>query len=78
MTCGFAMSKSGPGGALVSFPVLVLLVYFLICGLAEIAPYWPISGSFPAFSERFGNPGLTSSPAGIYVSTHPSQFRLNA
>jgi lysine-specific permease len=58
MACGIAISSSGPGGALVAFALIGVLVYFLIAGLGEIATYCPVSGSFSTFSEKFVDPAL--------------------
>ena len=55
---GNAISSSGPGGAIVSFGVMGILVYFLMTSLGEMATMLPISGSFETYASRFVDPAL--------------------
>ena len=43
---GSAISKAGPGGAIVAYIGIGTMVYFLIKSLGEMATYLPVSGSF--------------------------------
>lgn len=43
---GATISQAGPGGALLSYMLIGLMVYFLMTSLGELAAYMPVSGSF--------------------------------
>ena len=55
---GNAISSAGPGGAIVAFGVMGILVYFLMTSLGEMATMLPISGSFETYATRFVDPAL--------------------
>ena len=46
MASGSAIHMAGPGGALVAYAAIGLMVYFLMTSLGEMATYLPVSGSF--------------------------------
>jgi len=58
LTSGSAFSSAGPGGAVVAFIVMGLMVYFVSTSLAEMSSYLPVSGSFETFSSRFIDPAF--------------------
>ena len=43
---GETVSTAGPGGALVAYSLIGIMVYFLMTSLGEMAAYLPVSGSF--------------------------------
>ncbi len=43
---GATISQAGPGGALLSYILIGLMVYFLMTSLGELAAFMPVSGSF--------------------------------
>lgn len=55
---GSAISTAGPGGALVAYIGIGLMVYFLMTSLGEMATYLPVTGSFATYSRRFVDPAL--------------------
>lgn len=55
---GSAISIAGPGGALVAYGLMGLMVYFLMTSLGEMATNMPISGSFAAYSAKYVDPAL--------------------
>ncbi|MBU3161600.1 amino acid permease [Clostridium frigoris] len=55
---GNAISSSGPGGAIVSFGIMGIVVYFLMTSLGEMATKLPITGSFETYASRFVDPAL--------------------
>lgn len=55
---GSAISTAGPGGALVAYAAIGIMVYFLMTSLGEIATYIPVSGSFATYASRFVDPAL--------------------
>jgi lysine-specific permease len=58
LVCGASIVNSGPGGAIVAFFVIGVMVYFLMAGLGELATYAPIAGSYAGFAEIFVDPAL--------------------
>lgn len=55
---GSAISTAGPGGALVAYIGIGLMVYFLMTSLGEMATYLPVTGSFATYSRCFVDPAL--------------------
>lgn len=55
---GSAISTAGPGGALVSYALIGLLVYFMMTSLGEMATYMPVSGSFSTYATKFVDPAF--------------------
>lgn len=58
MTSGQAVHAAGPGGALLAYACIGIMVYFLMTSLGEMATYLPISGSFSAYASRFVHPSI--------------------
>jgi lysine-specific permease len=55
---GTSIAKAGPGGAVVSYLVIGIMVYFLMTSLGEMAAYMPVSGTFSTYCTRFVDPSL--------------------
>jgi len=55
---GASVSTAGPGGALVAYGVIGIMVYFLMTSLGEMATYLPVSGAFGTYANRFVDPAL--------------------
>lgn len=55
---GQSIHTAGPGGAILSYAAIGIMVYFLMTSLGEMATYMPISGSFAAYATRFVDPAL--------------------
>ena len=53
---GSAITTAGPGGALIAYAVMGVMVYFLMTSLAEMATYIPLTGSFAAYASKFVSP----------------------
>ena len=53
---GSAITTAGPGGALLAYCVMGIMVYFLMTSLAEMATYIPLTGSFAASASKFVSP----------------------
>lgn len=53
---GSAITKAGPGGALLAYSIMGMMVYFLMTSLAEMATYIPLTGSFAAYASKFVSP----------------------
>ena len=55
---GATIHMSGPGGALLAYGAIGIMVYFLMTSLGELATFMPISGSFASYSGKFIDPAL--------------------
>ncbi|WP_139796304.1 amino acid permease [Sporomusa malonica] len=55
---GASISTAGPGGALIAYGAIGIMVYFLMTSLGEMATYLPLSGSFGTYAARFVDPAL--------------------
>ncbi|MED1488512.1 amino acid permease [Bacillus smithii] len=58
LASGGAIHTAGPGGALLSYLIIGIMVYFLMTSLAEMAAYMPITGSFSTYATKFVDPAL--------------------
>ena len=55
---GGAITRAGPGGAMVAYAVMGLAVYCMMQSLGEMAPQLPNRGSFETYAERFIDPSF--------------------
>ena len=55
---GAAIAEAGPGGALLVYLVIGLMVYFIMTSLGELATFMPVSGSFCTYASRYVDPGF--------------------
>jgi lysine-specific permease len=55
---GSAISNSGPGGAMLAFGLMGLVVFFMMSNLGEMATALPLAGSFEAYASRFIDPAF--------------------
>ena len=55
---GATISAAGPGGALFSYILIGLMVYFLMTSLGELAAYMPVSGSFSTYGQKYVEEGF--------------------
>ena len=53
LASGYAIHVAGPGGALLAYSLISLMVFFLITSLGELATYRPTSGSFCEYSSLY-------------------------
>jgi len=58
MASGEAIQQAGPGGAILAYAAIGIMVYFLMTSLGEMATYLPVSGSFSTYASRFVDPSL--------------------
>jgi lysine-specific permease len=58
LASGGAIHTAGPGGALLSYIIIGIMVYFLMTGLAEMGAYMPVAGSFSTYATKFVDPSL--------------------
>ncbi|AZY50800.1 amino acid permease [Bordetella avium] len=55
---GNTIAQAGPGGALLAYALIGLMVYFLMTSLGELAANMPVAGSFATYGARFVEPGF--------------------
>lgn len=53
LASGIAIATAGPGGALLSYALIAIMVFFLMTSLGELATYKPTTGSFNEYSEIY-------------------------
>ena len=58
LASGASIAQAGPGGALVAYALIGLMVYFLMTSLGEMAAYMPTSGSFSTYAAKFVDPAF--------------------
>ncbi|WP_269671004.1 amino acid permease [Paenibacillus sp. 481] len=58
LASGGAIAQAGPGGALLAYIAVGIMVYFLMTSLGELATYMPESGSFSTYATRFVDPAF--------------------
>ncbi|MFD4820769.1 amino acid permease [Peribacillus butanolivorans] len=55
---GPAIHTAGPGGVLLAYSVIGIMVYFVMTSLGELASFMPTSGSISTYATRFIDPAL--------------------
>jgi lysine-specific permease len=55
---GSTIATAGPGGALLAYALIGLMVYFLMTSLGEMAAYRPVSGSFCDYGSQYVEDGF--------------------
>ncbi|CAO3701476.1 unnamed protein product [Rhizopus stolonifer] len=58
MASGKAIVNGGPGGAIVAYGLVGILVFCVMMSLGEMAAHIPVAGSFSHFATRFVDPSL--------------------
>lgn len=58
LASGGAISEAGPGGALIAYGMISIMVYFLMCSLGEMSAYRPTTGSFCEYSGDYVDPAF--------------------
>lgn len=58
LASGASIAQAGPGGALVAYAVIGVMVYFLMTSLGEMAAFMPTSGSFSTYATKFVDPAF--------------------
>ncbi|KAF2867409.1 histidine permease [Massariosphaeria phaeospora] len=55
---GKALAQSGPGSILISYTLVGLLVYVVMCALGEMAAWLPNGAGFAGYATRYVDPAL--------------------
>lgn len=50
---GATVAQAGPAGALLSYVIIGIMVYFLMTSLGELAAFLPVSGTFATYGSRY-------------------------
>ncbi|MEO4053787.1 amino acid permease [Solibacillus sp. CAU 1738] len=58
LASGASIAQAGPGGALVAYSLIGIMVFFLMTSLGEMAAFMPTSGSFSTYATKFVDPAL--------------------
>ncbi|MCM3318190.1 amino acid permease [Rummeliibacillus stabekisii] len=58
LASGNSVAEAGPGGALLAYGLIGVMVFFLMTSLGEMAAYMPVSGSFSTYASKFVDPSL--------------------
>lgn len=53
LASGSAIYQAGPGGAMLAYVIISLMVYSLMCSLGEMAAHFPTTGTFCEYSSRY-------------------------
>jgi len=58
ITSGNALYVAGPGGAILAYLIISIMVYFLMTSLGEMSALIPVTGSFCDYCTRFVSPAF--------------------
>ncbi len=58
LASGATISQAGALGALAAYALIGAMVYFLMTGLAELAAYEPVTGSFATYGTKYVDEGF--------------------
>ncbi len=58
LASGATISQAGPGGAMLAYAIIGVMVYFLMTSLGEMATWLPVSGSFGTYAARYVDPAF--------------------
>ncbi len=58
LASGSTIHDAGPGGAVMAYAIMGIMVYFLMTSLGEMSAFMPTSGSFYTYCARFVDPAL--------------------
>ncbi|KAI8854653.1 amino acid permease/ SLC12A domain-containing protein [Chytridium lagenaria] len=56
---GLTIAMAGPGGALMAYGIVAVMVFAVLTSLGEMSTLLPVSGSFHEFAGRFFDPALS-------------------
>lgn len=63
---GNVISQAGPGGAILAYLIIGVMLYFLMSSIGELATFYPVSGSFSSYSTRFVDSSLGFTMGWLY------------
>lgn len=63
---GSVVSQAGPGGAILAYLLIGIMLYFLMSSIGELATFYPVSGSFSSYATRFIDPSIGFTMGWLY------------
>ena len=63
---GSVVAQAGPGGAILAYLLIGVMLYFLMASIGELATFYPVSGSFSSYATRFIDPSLGFTMGWLY------------
>lgn len=66
MATGAMVSQAGSYISVLSYVLIGVLIYFLMSAIGELASFYPVSGSFSSYAERFVDPSLGFAVGWLY------------
>ena len=63
---GGAIADAGPGGTVLAYVIIAIMVYFLMESLGEMAAHSPVSGTFCEYAACYVDPALGFSTGWSY------------
>ncbi|KAA8732774.1 amino acid permease [Acinetobacter qingfengensis] len=58
LASGSTIANAGPGGALLAYAVIGIMIYFLMTSLGELATHYPSSGAFFTYGSKYVEEGF--------------------
>ena len=77
LASGATIANAGPGGALLAYCLIGVMIYFLMTSLGELATHNPTSGAFFTYGTSMLKVVLVSPLAGTIGITGPLRLHLN-
>lgn len=65
---GGVISQAGPGGAILAYAIIGVMLYFLMNAVGELSSAYPLSGAFSAFATRFIHPSFGFVLGWLYIA----------
>ncbi|MBA8763454.1 MULTISPECIES: amino acid permease [Staphylococcus] len=63
---GGVIAQAGPGGAILAYIIIGIMLYFLMSSIGEMATFYPVSGAFSSYATRFVDPSLGFTMGWLY------------
>ncbi|MBI5975235.1 amino acid permease [Staphylococcus canis] len=63
---GGVIAQAGPGGAILAYIIIGIMLYFLMSSIGEMATFYPVSGSFSSYATRFVDSSLGFTMGWLY------------
>jgi lysine-specific permease len=58
LASGYSIAVAGPGGSLLAYAIMAVIVYFLMMSLGEMTTYQPHTGTFCKYSAQYVSPSF--------------------
>ena len=68
---GSAIAQIGPGGAVLTYLLIGIMVYYIVTSLGELAAFMPVAGSFSTYASRYVDRGFGFALGWTLLLTYP-------